>query len=238
MPARAATAARRRKPAATAVPILTYHVLEAAPAGAAYPELYVPSRDFRAQMAWLARQGFHAVTLRRVYDAWRGRATLPRRPVVLTFDDGYRSVYTVGLPVLRSHGWTGVLNLAVEHQWTDLPPRFVWQLRAAGWELDDHTFTHPELTGLGDAALEREVAGSRAFLRKQYRVPVDFFCYPAGRYDDRVIAAVRKAGYVGATTTSYGLARPSDGRFTLKRVRVQGTDGLAGFAARLRALGV
>jgi peptidoglycan/xylan/chitin deacetylase (PgdA/CDA1 family) len=213
-----------------------YHVLEAAPAGAPYPELYVRSEDFRAQLAWLARHGFQAVTLRRVYDAWRGRATLPKRPVVLTFDDGYRSVYSVGLPALRRHGWVGVLNLAVEHQWTDLPPRLVWQLRTAGWELDDHTFTHPDLTGLDHAALEREIAGSRAFLRKQYRVPVDFFCYPAGRYDDRVIAAVRKAGYLGATTTNYGLARPSDGLFTLRRVRVQGSDGLAGFVSRLRSL--
>jgi hypothetical protein len=74
-------------------------------------------------------------------------------------------------------------------------------------------------------------------LRKQYRVPVDFFCYPAGRYDDRVVAAVRKAGYLGATTTNYGLARRSDGLYTLKRVRVEGSDGLAGFASRIRALG-
>jgi hypothetical protein len=66
-------------------------------------------------------------------------------------------------------------------------------------------------------------------------VPVDFFCYPAGRYDAAVIAAVRRAGYVGATTTRYGLAKPGE-LYTLKRIRIDGSDGLAGFAAKLTAL--
>ena len=218
------------------VPILMYHVVEAAPPGARFPELYVKEGDFAGQMAWLARHGYRAVTLTRVANAWAGRGTLPKRPVVVTFDDGYRSAYTVALPTLRRHGWVGVLNLAVSHQWTDLPPRFVWKLRAAGWELADHTFTHPELPSLDDASLEREVAESRRFLQKQYRVPVNFFCYPAGHYDHRVVAAVRAAGYRGATTVNYGLARPSQGMFTLSRVRINGSDGVAGFAAKMTAL--
>jgi hypothetical protein len=64
---------------------------------------------------------------------------------------------------------------------------------------------------------------------------VDFFCYPDGRYDARVVEAVRRAGYLGATTTNYGLARPP-GYFTLDRVRVDGSEHVAGFAAALRAL--
>jgi hypothetical protein len=68
-----------------------------------------------------------------------------------------------------------------------------------------------------------------------FHVPVSFFCYPAGRYDDAAVAAVRAAGYVGATTTDYGLATPAD-MYTLKRVRVNGDDGVAGLAAKLTAL--
>ncbi len=112
----------------------------------------------------------------------------------------------------------------------------VWKLIAAGWELDDHTFTHPDLTTLGAAALEREVGASRRFLRKQYRQPIPFFCYPSGRYDDTVLAAVRRAGYLGATTTNPGIARPGQGLFTLDRIRVDGSDGVAGFAKRFRSL--
>ena len=66
-------------------------------------------------------------------------------------------------------------------------------------------------------------------------MPVNFFCYPAGRYDDTVVAAVKAAGFLGATTTNYGLARPSD-LYTLSRVRIDGSDGVKGFAAKLAAL--
>ena len=75
-----------------------------------------------------------------------------------------------------------------------------------------------------------------ATLRRMFHVPVEFFCYPAGRLDDRVVAAVRAAGYRGATTTELGLARPTD-MFRLARVRVDRSDGVEGLAAKLRSLG-
>jgi peptidoglycan/xylan/chitin deacetylase (PgdA/CDA1 family) len=115
----------------------------------------------------------------------------------------------------------------------------LWRVRrliAAGWELDAHTITHPDLTMLDAAELRREVAGSRAELRERFHVPVDFFCYPDGRYDEQVVAEVRRAGFLGATTTAYGLARPPD-YYTLDRIRIVGTDGLLGFEQKLTALG-
>ena len=69
-----------------------------------------------------------------------------------------------------------------------------------------------------------------------FGVPVDFFCYPAGRLDDTVVAAVRSAGYLGATTTAPGLATPAD-IFRLNRVRVDRSDGVAGLAAKLARCG-
>jgi hypothetical protein len=73
-------------------------------------------------------------------------------------------------------------------------------------------------------------------LQRQFHVPARFFCYPAGRYDASVIAAVRGAGYLGATTTLYGLAR-SGKPFELPRVRVSGGDGAMGLRGKLAALG-
>ena len=70
----------------------------------------------------------------------------------------------------------------------------------------------------------------RPAIRRLFHVPVDFFCYPAGRYDARVIAAVRRAGFLGATTTNWGLARPSQ-PYTLDRVRVSGGNGERGQSA-------
>lgn len=221
------------------VPILMYHVLAAPPHGAPFPELYVPPASFRAEMAELAREGFHPVTLDRLYASWTRGAPLPARPIVLSFDDGYRSDYTTGYRVLRTRRWPGVLNLEVHNTTVSwgLSPGRIRRMIAAGWEIDSHTLTHPDLTTVDPTRLRREVAASRAFIRREFHVPVDFFCYPSGRYDAAVVAEVQRAGYLGATTTQYGLAGPKE-LFTLARVRVDGTDGPAGLAAKLRSLGV
>ncbi|MER3409206.1 MAG: polysaccharide deacetylase [Thermoleophilia bacterium] len=220
------------------VPILMYHVIAEPPSGAPYPGLFVSPRLFRAQVRELARRGYRAVTLERVYAHWRRDRPLPRHPIVISFDDGYRSVYTQAFPILRSLRWPAVLNLETRHErlaW-GLRPRWIRVLLAAGWELDAHSISHPDLTRVSDGRLAREVAGSRALLRRQFHVPVDFFAYPAGRYNRRVIAAVRAAGFLGAATTRYGLARP-DELYTLARVRVDGNESAIALLAALRALG-
>ncbi len=214
------------------VPILMYHALAVPPVGAPYPELYVRPADFAAQIRWLAAHKYQAVTLDRVLAYWRGRTTLPLLPVVLTFDDGYSSDYTVAMPVLRAQGWAGVLNLQVGN----LVPLRVRMLIRSGWEVDAHTFTHPDLTTVGAAQLRQEVGGSRRAIRRLYGVPVNTFCYPAGRYDAGVIEAVRAAGYEAATTTRPGLARPA-APYELARVRIDGSDGVRGFVRKLAAAG-
>jgi peptidoglycan/xylan/chitin deacetylase (PgdA/CDA1 family) len=215
-----------------------YHVIGVPPPGASYPELWVSPEQFLAEMEWLRAHGYHAVTLDQVDAYWREGTPLPARPIVLTFDDGYRGDYAFAAPVLERLHWPGVLNLELRHLnvvW-GLWKRQVRELVARGWEIDSHTITHPDLTTLSPAELRHEVAGSRAELRAMFGVPVDFFCYPAGRYDAAVIAAVRAAGYRGATTEREGLARRSE-RFTLARIRVNGSAGVAGLAAELNAAG-
>ena len=80
------------------VPILLYHVIASPPATAQLPELFVDPKTFTAQMEWLERQGYMAVSLNQVYDAWFKGAKLPDKPVVLTFDDGYRGDYVYARP--------------------------------------------------------------------------------------------------------------------------------------------
>lgn len=220
-----------------AIPILMYHPVLAPPPGTPYPDLWVPPENFRAQMEALARGGYQAVTLRQAYDGWQRGAPLPRRPVVLSFDDGYPSQHRNALPVLRRLRWPGVLNLKLDalRGKGSLRPRHVRELIEAGWEIDSHTVSHRDLTTVGPAQLEREVADSRRLLRQQFHVPADFFCYPSGRYDATVVAAVRRAGYLGATTTVDGLATP-DKPFELARVRVDGNDTAAAVLAKLALL--
>lgn len=218
------------------VPILMYHVIAAAPAGVAFPELFVSPTDFAAQMKWLAHHRFHAVTLRQVYEYWLTGSPLPRHAVVISFDDGYISQETQAMPVLRKLHWPGVLNLKVNAvQKLNLPLWRVRALIASSWEIDAHTITHPDLTTVDDARLWREVHGSRVALQNMLHVPIEFFCYPSGRYNAHVIAAVRRAGYLGATTTNYGLAQPAN-PYELSRVRINGSDGVAGFARKLESI--
>jgi hypothetical protein len=212
------------------VPILEYHVLGAAPAGTTYPELFVGRADFSRQMDWLDRNGYEAVTLEEVEKAWFHGGTLPAKPVVLSFDDGYRPQFTFALPELRKHGWPGLLNLKAEG--SDLYTSNVEAMIDAGWELAAHTIHHLDLTTLDAAQLKEEVTGSRAILKREYGVPVKNFCYPAGRYDDTVIAAVKAAGYVGATTEIPGYAS-RDKPYELDRYEILGSSGVQGVAEDL-----
>jgi peptidoglycan/xylan/chitin deacetylase (PgdA/CDA1 family) len=183
-------------------------------------------------MDWLDQHGYQAVTLEQVEDAWYEGGTLPAKPVVISFDDGYRPQFTYALPELRRHGWPGVLNLKAEG--SDLYESNVRAMIAAGWELAAHTIHHLDLTELDASQLQEEVAGSRRILQREYGVPVKNFCYPAGRFDATVVAAVKAAGYVGATTEIRGYASRRH-PYELDRFEILGSGGLAGMVADLRS---
>ena len=216
-----------------AVPILMYHVIGIAPAGARNPDLYVKQGEFIAQLRYLVTNGYHAVTLQQVYDFWHNGGTLPDKPVVLSFDDGDTPDFTVVAPLLNQLQWPGTLNLIVGRHKLRFKKPIVRALIKAGWEIDSHTVTHTDLPGLSAKQLAFEVGASRKQLQALYHVPVNFFCYPSGRFDPAAVAAVKKAGYLGATTTLGGLARPSQG-FLMRRVRVSGGESIASFAALLK----
>jgi peptidoglycan/xylan/chitin deacetylase (PgdA/CDA1 family) len=219
------------------VPILMYHEVRKPPPGEPDPRLFVSAGTFRAQARWLARHGFHGITLVQLRQAWQGHRKLPRRPVVLTFDDGYLSVYQHVVPVLRRLHWPAVLNLALGNMKSadGVTRAEVKRMMRFGWELASHTISHLDLTTLGSARLHRELAGSRSLIRRWFHVTVSDFCYPDGRYDHRVVKAVRRAGYRTATTVSPGLARPRH-RFELPRIRVEQSDEVRGLAGTLAAL--
>jgi peptidoglycan/xylan/chitin deacetylase (PgdA/CDA1 family) len=212
--------------AAGEVPVLTYHRLGG-------------SRGFARQVAALERKGYRAVTLGRVWQAWRGEAALPRRPVVLTFDDGYLSHYRTAARALRARRWPGVLNLQVDRLGVDggLTRGQVRRMVADGWELDSHTLSHPDLTKVGRARLRRELVGSREAIAREFGVTPNFLCFPYGHYDATVQAAVRWAGYLAATTTRRGLASRAADRFALPRISVSVRTTPAVLLRRIRAAG-
>jgi peptidoglycan/xylan/chitin deacetylase (PgdA/CDA1 family) len=213
------------------VPILEYHDLGKPPEGEPYPELFVGRDDFAKQMDWLEERGYEAVTLEQVQESWYHDGTLPPKPIVLSFDDGYRPQFTFALPTLKKHGWAGVLNLKAEG--SDLYESNVKAMIAAGWELAAHTIHHLDLTELGPEEVEEEVAGSRKILQREYEVPVDNFCYPSGKFDESVVEAVEEAGYAGAMTEVPGFAERGK-PFELARLEILRETHVGGLAADLK----
>jgi peptidoglycan/xylan/chitin deacetylase (PgdA/CDA1 family) len=211
-------------PGTTPVPILMYHVIAPPPTGAPFPGLYVPVDEFAAQMQALKAAGWHAVTLDQMQAYWkRGVPLGPGRPIVISFDNGYRSQYVNALPVLEHLGWVGDENI----QLAGLPPSQggltdaqIRGLVAAGWELDTQGISHADLVALDTGALQYQVQSARETLRRRYDVPVDWFCYPSGHYDAAVIAEVKAAGFVGSTTVVPGWASPASDPYRLPRLRV------------------
>jgi peptidoglycan/xylan/chitin deacetylase (PgdA/CDA1 family) len=228
-PAQVRGAAARSMP----IPILMYHVVATPKPGTPNPHLWVTKSAFASEMAALRRAGYWAITLRQAYAAWTRGAPLPRRPIVISFDDGYLGDYTHARPVLRALGWPGVLNLELHNVGPGgLTAHEIRGLVASGWEVDSHTVDHPDLTTVDAQRLRYELVASREAIHSRFGAPADFFCYPSGRYDPRVVDAVKAAGYLAATTTNEGYARGSD-PFTLSRVRVNGSDTAATLLATL-----
>jgi peptidoglycan/xylan/chitin deacetylase (PgdA/CDA1 family) len=216
------------------IPILMYHVVATPPPGVPNSALWVAPREFAAQMAALKRGGYWAITLGQAWRAWTDGGPLPRRPAVLTFDDGYLGDYTNVRPVLRRLGWPGVLNLALQNVGPrNLKAREVRALVRSGWEIDSHTINHPDLTTSADAPLRYELTASRREIERRFGSPADFFCYPFGRFNARVEAAVKAAGYHAAMTELEGYATRAQ-PYALPRVRVSGFDTPAMLLARLR----
>ncbi|MFA4929317.1 MAG: polysaccharide deacetylase family protein, partial [Patulibacter sp.] len=203
------------------VPILMYHVIADAPAGTAYPDLWVGPDRFAAQVDALREAGFTAITMEELWAAWHDGGRLPKHPVVLSFDDGEISHAMNAAPVLQKVGWPGVLNLTVDNLGPKgLPMWGAKRLIRQGWEIGSHTVSHPDVTTLDEAGFARELAGSRKRITQRLGVEVRFFCYPAGKSDARSRAAVAAAGYLGATTVDPGLAARADDPYLLPRVRV------------------
>jgi peptidoglycan/xylan/chitin deacetylase (PgdA/CDA1 family) len=182
-------------------------------------------------MDWLEEHGYEAVTLEQVQEAWYHKGKLPPKPVVISFDDGYRPQYTFALPTLRKHGWAGVLNLKAEG--SELYESNVKAMIGAGWELAAHTIHHLDLTELGPEELEEEVSESRKILQEEFDAPVNNFCYPAGQFDETVIEAVEAAGYTGATTEIPGFAA-RDKPYELARLEILREAHVTGLAAALK----
>ncbi|GIK43281.1 MAG: hypothetical protein BroJett011_71140 [Chloroflexota bacterium] len=221
------------------VPILMYHYLSVPPAGADVirRDLSVTPDQFEAQLAYLRQEGYETISLEQLSLALSEKTTLPPKPIILTFDDGYRDHYEHAFPLLRKYSYTAtffVFTQPIDENNVDyLSWDMVKEMHQAGMEFGSHSYRHSDLTGKDVDFLVYEILGSKEAIEERIGEPVRFFCYPSGRYDELTIKVLESANFWGAVTTQWGLEQSFNHRFELKRIRMRGNDTAADLAAKL-----
>jgi peptidoglycan/xylan/chitin deacetylase (PgdA/CDA1 family) len=194
---------------------------------------------FERQMRWLARRGWHPLDLD-AFLAGRFGARSRRRSVLLTFDDGYRSTLELGFPIMRDLGFPGLLfvpsaMVGKTAEWLEVMPNTplvdAEQLRAlpeSGIEVGAHGMDHVFMPDLSDHELHRNTQEARNALADLLGTAPRAFAYPQGRFDARVAAAVKRAGF----TVAFSLTREG-GRFAVPRAEIGPADDLRTFRVKL-----
>lgn len=228
------------------VPVLMYHYIRINPVASdrvGYG-LSVTPADFATQMEWLVQNGYHTVFPSQLAAALTQGAPLPTKPIVLTFDDGYRDFYDQAWPVLKRYGLkssNAVITNDVEKGDRGDQIYMNWAMireldRSGIVEIASHTQSHPDLTRIPAAQQWAELSQSKDLIEQHLGHPCAAFVYPSGRYDGATVADAKRAGYQIAFTTNNGKVRaPQDGGVILQlpRVRVAGGTTIAGFAKNL-----
>jgi peptidoglycan/xylan/chitin deacetylase (PgdA/CDA1 family) len=196
--------------------------------------------DLAEQLVWLRRR-------RRVVPLSDGlarldkRGRLPRGTAVLTFDDGFSSLYDHLLPLVRMHRMPVTVflvanTLSTEGQhvdWVRRPPGWdlttltrdqVLEMQDAGVDFQSHSWAHLDLPSLGYEACRLDLQRSRELLEELLGRRVPFLAYPRGRHDEQVRRAAEAAGYTHAVALPEGSETP--GPYAVPRVGIHGSNSL------------
>ena len=229
------------------VPVLLYHRL-ADEGPAPLCDYRVSPRLFEEQMRFLRRHGFHTVTTADLERHRRERRPMRGRPVLITFDDGYRDFYEVAWPILRRFGFTAEVFLATDFvggtaDWDRAhgPPAALmnWEeigiAQAQGVRFGSHLATHVPANGLNTETLLREGARSRAILEARLGCEVRSVALPYGACDERAVRILQSCGFTQMLTTEPTRVTLDRWSATVPRIAVSGRDSIETFAARLGA---
>lgn len=209
------------------IDILMYHSISEAGGPTS-----IPPRIFAAQMEAIAGAGVPVITLDDLLAARAGRKALPRRSVILTFDDGFADFADAAWPVLDRLRFPAIVYLPTDHvgrreAWrgANVPPRplmswaVIRDLAQAGVGFGSHTVSHPDLSALPPDALEAELAISRRRIEDKLARPVRHFAPPYGRSSPAVQQAIR-AHYATSVGTGLGQAGAESDLLHLPRLEM------------------
>ncbi len=229
------------------VSLLMYHQVGAFAPMRHHRANYCDHRHFAAQMDFLARF-YRVIDLESALGGLEGRQPLPKRAVVLTFDDAYENFAEYAWPILERHGLPAIVYaisgyLGRRADWFAKDPgrpiprlmsgAQLRELHGAGVMIGSHTVDHLKLAGLPPEAQRRQLAQSRAALEDLLGAPVVHLCYPFGSFDATTIRLAAECGYQSAVTCLRGAATPKDHPLVLPRKAISFGDTLIGYGWKL-----
>lgn len=214
----------KKAPPPLRVPILLYHYIE-----------YVKNRNDKLRIALniepfildtqiktLKDAGYTFITPDQIPSLLEEKLALPQKPVILTFDDGYRDFYTDAFPVIKKYQARVVAYIVpgfLDHP-NYLTHKQLKEIADSGLvEIAAHTVHHSYLKGLNEKRLDYEIAESKKMLEKELNTPIISFAYPYGAFDLNTIQAVKKAGFRTAVSTVPGTEINLDNLFFIYRLR-------------------
>lgn len=231
------------------VQILMYHRVGDFPGRVrSHGALYCHLPRFKAQMAMFKWLGYQVISLDDAVAGLAGQRALPKKPLVLTFDDAYVDFLEHAAPVLKAHGYPATVYAVSDligktSSWDagvgpdPAPLMNAAQLREVqdmGFTIGSHSSRHLRLAQQSDERIHSELRDSRHALQDLLGSRIDHFCYPYGSHDLRCIEAAAQAGYLSATTCQRGAATSQDDPLSLPRKAVSRGDSLLGLWWKLR----
>lgn len=217
------------------VPILMYHHVGSEPENSdgVRHDLTVSGTDFETEVAWLSRSGYASVTLDQIYQAIQGNFVLPKKPVVVTFDDGYSDVFETAVPILQKYSFIG--SFAVIGGFVGNPDYATWdQIRRAkemGMEIVSHTYDHFDGSNpkYDKEFIQKNLELSLETLDKNVGKVPRILVYPYGHYTPLYIETAKEVGFVMGLTVHFGKTVDPANLLETPRVRVHGGESLERF---------
>jgi peptidoglycan/xylan/chitin deacetylase (PgdA/CDA1 family) len=231
------------------VAVFAYHAIAELPDHWGLQPFSLPPADFAAHLDALTRTGHRFIDIGTLLAGLDGSVALPKRSVLISFDDCYDDLRTVAAPLLAARGIPAVAfavagRFGGTNDWDTAPSDQrlrlldadgLQEVRRLGIELGAHSLTHPALTELGESELNTEIAGCLDAFKAAGLDPPRAFAYPYGRQNAAVVTAVREAGFLAAFTTRAGLVTRDSDRYRLPRIEIHRVDTGLRFRLRLAA---
>jgi peptidoglycan/xylan/chitin deacetylase (PgdA/CDA1 family) len=223
------------------IPVITYHKISDIKE---FGLTTVTQNNFEEHIQYLSQNGYTAICFSDIVN----QKVLPDRPIIITFDDGYENVYHNALPVLNKYGYRAVIFVVTDYigkynnwepasfqsKYRHLSQDQIRKLSDNGYEIASHSERHRYLPILDPADLLDEIANSKNFIEKIIGGPVLSFCYPYGRYNDKIVDVVKRAGYQYATSNLRLLNSVNTTSHTIIRRSIYSTDTIRTFSSKLK----